>query len=232
MYDADNKNIAGISWKYTKFEKIKNWFYYYKWYVLIVLIIILVCINLIRSYFNTATPDYQFAYIGSYYLPEDAVKSFEDKVALYGEDINNDGVVTVSLKQYVISSTDSSLEALQQVYAANSTLTADIVDGSSHFFLLEDPASFQSSYEVLVDESGKLTDTPDFSDDMAILWAECPALTELPLGSYSESVAGTTRTGNIQELFSSLYVAQRGYYNNTPECIEQYHTLWTTLTSN
>lgn len=232
MQDTDSANKTSTKTQYTKREIFSNWFYYHKWYLLIILAILFIVVDIISNYLSTPSPDYKFAYIGGNRIPDDAISAFEKEVAQYGVDVNNDGKVIVQLKQYILATSETSVDALQQLYAADATLTADILDNESHFFILEDPTTFQNSYELLTDKNGDFASSSNDINSFCVLWSNCSTLVQMQLGSYTESFAGITTTGNVYDVFSDLYLAQRGYYHDIPEEIADYHNLWNTLTGN
>ncbi len=218
-----------LKWKYrdvkpdepprerTKKEKLANWFYYYKWW-LAVGAVLLVCLGSIlwnALGIGKVRPDHIFAYVGERALPEDCVEALERELAALGQDVNGDGKTVVELRQYPTGGDGADPEeAMQYAYASGAKLMADLNEGESFFFLLEDPEGFQEGYQILAGPDGQLAPEGDDSvGDKAALWAGCPVLTGLDLGSYeADTLSGETVTGDCQELLSGLYLARRGFY--------------------
>lgn len=210
-----------LKWKYkdvkprekvelTPSEKRKNWWHYHKWHVLIGVVLAIIGGNLIYSALGIGQvrPDYRFAYVGASALPEDTAAALEAGLASLGGDVNGDGQVAVSLRQYPLYSADP-----QAVMAAQIQLTADLAEGESYFFLLEDPERFQRDYHSLCRLDGSLPEEDDGSAGGTYwLWEQCPALAGLDLGGYSYSALRETVSGDNGELVSGLAVARRGFW--------------------
>lgn len=236
-----------LKWKYrdvkpdgpprelTKKEKLANWFYYYKWW-LVAGAVLLVCLGSIvwnALGIGRVKPDYIFAYVGGHALPEDCVEAFQRELAALGRDANGDGKTVVELRQYPSGGGDDPESALQYAYASGAKLMADLNEGESYFFLLEDPEGFQKGYQVLAGPDGALP--PEGNDGVegkVLLWTDCPALAGLELGSYeADTLSGGTVTGDNQELLSGLYLARRGfYYEKQAARHEADGELWAILT--
>ncbi len=218
-----------LKWKYrdvkpdgpprelTKKEKLDNWFYYYKWWLVggVVLAAILIGILWDVLGIGKVRPDYVFAYVGEDALPEDCVTALERELAALGRDANGDGHTVVELRQYPTGGGMSDPDtAVTYGYASGVTLMADLNEGESYFFLLENPEGFQAGYQILAGPDGELPlEGDDSVGDKAVLWTDCPALAGLDLGGYEEdTLGGGTVTGDCQELLSGLYLARRGFY--------------------
>lgn len=229
-----------LKWKYrdvkprekvelTPAEKRKNWWYYHKWHVVIGVVLVLVFAGILWEALGIGRvkPDYQFAYVGTNALPEDTVAALQQGLAALGTDANGDGRVVVALRQYLPYNEDP-----QMVMAGQVQLTADLTQGESSFFLLEDPERFQRDYLVLCKRDGSL---PEEGDDPAEgtywLWSQCPVLTGLELGAYSYDLLGESVSGDSGELLSGLALARRGYWTekDAPHP-EECRALWTVLT--
>ena len=172
-------------------------------------------------------PDYQIAYVGESFLPDDTAAAIEATFAALGEDLNGDGKVTVHLNQYPTSGGgDAGVAVSSEV-----TLMADILDQMSYFFLLEDPAWFQANYRSLRRLDGTLPGEGDYSaDGTYLVWDDCPALANAELGGYSYQVMGQTVTGSSDELASGLSLARRGFWTeDTCKYPEGCDALWDRL---
>jgi len=206
----------------SKSEKRKNWWYYYKWYVICGVILLGIACDLTGNALGlwNPSPDFQIAYVGETALPQDTVSALEKAFASMGGDFNGDGKVIVQLNQYAYDA------------ASEITLIGDISDCESYFFLMDNPESFQKEHQLLARVDGSCPDGTDNStNDKVFLWADCPTLSELELGSYAIDVLGQNITGNNQELLSGLYIGRRCFYTDTrTDNIEQCSALWDTLT--
>lgn len=219
--------------EYTKREKLQNWLYYNKIWILTGVVILWVVGSMLWNVLGIgqAKPDYRFAYIGSRELTNDTVETLENALASFGADLNGDGRVVVSLTQH-ITADPTNTDNMMYGYAAEMTVLADITEGESTFFLLEDPVDFQLSFQILAHLDGSIPAEDDFEAiDKVYRWENCPALTALDLGGYEDSYLGLTETGNIQDLLKHLYLGRRYFYdpnqNKYPEANEVF---WQSIT--
>lgn len=218
--------------EYTKREKFRNWFYYNKLWVLVALVIAWVLGSMLWNLLGIGRkePDYRFVYIGTR-LPEDCVEALEAGLASLAEDCNGDGTVTVVVTQCVTTD-DGVLENQIYGYGAEVSLLADISEGESHFFLMEDPVNVQLSFQILAHLDGGIPAGDDYEAmDKVYAWTDCPRLRELDLGTYEDAYLDIRETGDCQELLSRLYLGRRYYYD---EAMEKYpeanERLWKLLT--
>lgn len=200
--------------EYTKFEKFQNWFYYHKFGLAAAVLVVWIAGSMLWNALGIGRtePDYRFAYVGGRELTAETVEVLKTALASFGTDLNGDGRVTVSLTQHITSDSANS-DNMMYGYAAQMTVLADITAGESTFFLLEDPVSFQQSFQILAHPDGSIPAEDDFAAmDKVFLWKNCPALASLELGTYEEKLLDMTATGQIQDLLSGLYLGQRYYY--------------------
>lgn len=220
--------------QYTKKEKLANWFYYYKWWLLVALILLYIIGSILwnKLGIGKTEPDYRFAYIGSTSLPEQCREALEKEIARMGEDINGDGQVIVEVRQYVMNEVQADPDNLAYRYAVEITLTADISDGESYFFLMEDPEAFQFNYQVLAHLDGSIPDDEDFSaKDKTLCWGDCPVLSGLDLRDYEEADRNRTVTESYQERLSTLYFGRRFFEDGSSvKNKEAQERLWRILT--
>lgn len=232
-----------LKWKYrdvrpdqpvelTPKQKRANWWYYHKWYVLLGITVVVVSVYLLTRALGLwkIRPDYQVAYVGSLALPEDTVAALEEALAELGGDCNGDGRVVVRLNQYVMG--DSAGENAMYAYAGSTQLMADLDSCDSYFFLLEDPETFQKNYQVLRRLDGTLpADTDRDYESCYLSWEACPALRELSLGGYTETLLGQEMSGDSQERLSGMSVARRGFWaNKTSRYPVACDELWNVIT--
>lgn len=220
--------------QYTRKEKLQNWFYYYKWYVAVGLLIVYVAGSMIWNALGIGQvkPDYSFAYMGNRRLTEETVAALTDALASFGEDLNGDGQVKVELNQYITSGAVD-LESMTYDYAAEMSMLADITEGLSSFFLLEDPETFQQNFQILCHYDGTPPAEEDYgAADKVYRWTDCPALTALELGQYTDSYMDITETGEIQQLLSGLSLGRRYFYDKSQETYPEGNAaLWNKLTA-
>lgn len=212
----------------TKAEKRKNWWYYHKWHVAAVLLLAVIAVSTVWSALSRVEPDYQAAYVGSSPLPDDTAAALEAALASLGEDLNGDGRVLVSVRQYV---SDSSSDP-NTLMAVEVQLMADVSEQESFLFLLEDPEGFQRKYHTLCRLDGSLPEEEDFSTaDHVLAWEACPVLRGLALGEYSYDVFGAEIAGHSQDLLSGLFIGRRGSWREEdPSFQAGYAALWEKLT--
>ena len=216
----------------TREEKIKNWWHYHKWQLLIAAVVAVILLDIggdmLADYRNQ--PDYSVAYVGSSYLPDDTVEQLTESLAALGQDLNGNGKVQVALHQYIIypapgAETASGSMDQTMLYTAQVQLAADIQNGDSYFYLMEDPEQFQLDYQILANP-----EDPDALQTAYYAWADCPVLTALPLGDFVVETMENVYTGTSQEVLSGLYIGRRGFWDrNTSDYPEGCEALWNTL---
>ncbi|MCD7758062.1 MAG: hypothetical protein LUH45_07815, partial [Clostridiales bacterium] len=206
-----------------------------KWIVVGGVVVVGITLSLILNAFGVGVvkPDYQIAYVGSSDLPDDTVEALTAALEAVGEDLNGDGKVVVTLNQYCGSADEDDDTAAMKLYAAEVELIADINDCESYFFLLEDPETFQTNYQVLAEADGSSPEETDVDwEDKVYLWSDCPVLDSLELGGYTESVLGEPLTGESRDLLENLYFGRRCFYeenSNTVDNQEGCEALWELL---
>lgn len=231
-----------LKWKYrnveketerelTPAEKRRNWWDYHKWHVVIGVIILILLLDLLKGVLRIGEiqPDVQVAYVGEERLPDDTVAALESYLASLTTDGNGDGRVAVRVNQYSTfqgETLDPNFAAAEQV-----KIMGDLEMRESFLFLLEDPESFQRSYEILCRYDGTLFDEGETDwDGCWFAWSDCPALADAELGEYTTIVITQPVTGSNQERLSGLYLARRGFWNeDTAKNPESCELLWQTL---
>lgn len=193
----------------TPAEKRRNWWDYHKWHVVIAFVLLAILVSNVWSALHQVKPDYQIAYVGENALPDDTAAALEACFAALGEDLNGDGRVVVRLAQYASSGqTDK-----QAAMAAEVKLMADVTEGESYFFLMEDPAQFQRNCFCLCKLDGSLpAEGDDSAEGTCLFWEQCPVLAGMELGEYSYNLMGETVSGSSQELMSRLFIGRRGFW--------------------
>lgn len=218
---------------YTRRQRLENWFYYNKLWVLAGGVILWILGSMLWNVLGIGqtAPDYTFSYVGRLELPRDCVTALETSLAQLGEDLNGDGEVIVKLNQHVVTD-NSYADNMTYSYGAEITMLADITEGESHFFLLEDPVDFQLSFQILANLDGSMPAEDDFEAlNKVYRWADCPALVSLELGTYEDSYLDITETGEIQNLLDDLYLGRRYFYNpGQQKNPEADNALWLVMT--
>lgn len=215
--NAAAPDTEALSEGQARWKKAKNWWYYYKWYVICGVILAGIIVNIAGSYLGlwTKAPDLQIAYIGRAPLPADTVSALEQAFASLISDFNGDGKIIVRINQYTSGLPGDDADMVSYEYASEISLIGDISDGESYLFLMDDPAEFQRDFQLLALPDGSCPDDTDYSvEDKVILWAACPLLTTMELGSYSVSIPGETSTAANQELLAGLYLGRRCFFTS------------------
>lgn len=220
-----------LKWKYrdvkpnepspplTRKEKLANWFYYYKWWIVVWAVLLYIVGSILWDALGIGQvkPDYIFAYIGSSALSEECAASLETGLASLGSDVNGDGRVSVELRQYTVGYSGDVETAMYYNYAADVVLAADLSQGESYFFLVEDPAGIQEAYQIFAQPDGSPPPDGDVSvEDKVILWRDCPALAGLEVD---------------QERMEGLWIGRRCFYDAEQEqSHEADGAFWNTIT--
>ena len=211
----------------------KNWWYYYKWYVIIGVILLGIAIDLIGSAFGlfTKSPDLQIAYIGKAPLPQDTATAIQQAFTTLAEDFNGDGEIIVQVNQYVSDNNTTDVDTAYYQYASEITLIGDISDCESYLFLMEDPQDFQRQFQLLALPDGGCPDESDYSvEDKVIVWADCPILAGMELGTYTEITMGEMTTGNNSELLAGLFLGRRCFFTDAvTDNLQECNDLWDIL---
>ncbi|MGN0707647.1 MAG: hypothetical protein ACI4JC_06560 [Faecalibacterium sp.] len=234
--NIDPKDVAPRRERqYTRKERWANWWdYNLKWVIVIGIAAAFVGYCFIGQYFFTTQPDYNVAVVAPYYLPEDTVNALQTELARYGEDLNGDGQVVVTLNTYTLDYSDEDTQTESAAYltmAGTTKLATDVQGGLSAIFLLADPKGFEDSTGTLryLDGSLPAAESDDDWWNMVYKWTDCPVLTSLELGNYGPD-STQNHSGSSQEYMSSFYIGLRGAWNNaTAENLEGGEELWRRL---
>ncbi len=202
----------------TRKEKLKNWLHY-NWYWLVIGAVLLsVAWSIMRNLLGIGRiePDYTFAYIGRFEIPQEQAEAFEERLALLGDDVNGDGKVVVKLNQYPSNRSADAESSLYYGYAADTLVVADITKGDSYFFLTEDPDAVQRAYQILAKPDGSAPDEDDyFAEDKVFPWSFCPVLEALGLD---------------EGVFSKLYLGRRYFAGTDAEKHPGDEAFWERIT--
>ena len=223
--DIDSKDLQPRKQRqYTRKERWANWWdYNLKWVIIIGIIVVFFGYNFIGQYFFTTKADYNVAVVAPYYLPEDTVNALQTRLAPFGEDLNGDGKVVVTLNVYTLDYSDEDTDAYLDM-AGTTKLSTDIQGALSSIFILYDPAGFQQTTGTLRYLDGSLPQSDADSD-----WWNMVA--GLDLGDYA-SDAVQSESGSSQELMSRYYIGIRGAWNkDSAGLLEGGEELWNKLTA-
>jgi len=205
--------------EYTRKEKLANWLHYNKLWLVIGAVVLWILGTMLWNALGIgrAKPDVCVAYVGSERLTEDTVHAVEEAIAAAGEDLNGDGRVTVRLSQHITTASRDA-EGMLYGYAAEVTVLADITDGESYLFLMDDPESFQKSFQILARLDGSMPEETDFGAmDKVYTFDAVPALAAVE--------------AEQRELLSGLYLGRRYYYDPAEEeNLPLLEALWDSLT--
>ncbi len=214
--------------EYTRWEKFQNWFYYNKWWLLAVAIVLYVAGTMVWNMLGIGQvkPDVCIAYVGSRRLPEECINALETALADFCTDTNGDGKIKVQVSQHITAEGENAMYG----YAASVTVLADITQGESYFFLMEDPDAFQEEFQILANLDGSIPNEADLSGtDKVIAWKESSVLTGLDLGTYADAYLDQTENGDCQTLLEKLYLGRRFFYR-APEALPAWEQMWEQLT--
>ncbi len=219
--------------QYTPWEKFQNWFDYNKWYLLVGAIVLYVAGSMLWNVLGIGQtkPDYSIAYVGSRQLPQDCVDALENALAQLGQDVNGDGRVKVQLVQYV-SPQSADTENMMYAYATEMKILANITQGESYFFLVEDPDRFQQNFQVLAPLDGSIPGEEDLTGlDKVYSWQACPVLAGLELGSYTDAYLDLEESGDCQSLLQHLYLGRRFFHDPQDAAnLDANEAFWASLT--
>ena len=202
----------------TKAEQRKNWWHYHWWYFAAGAVLLCIVGSMLWNILGIGQvrPDYIFAYVGRDPLDEALAEQLERSLAALGEDVNGDGTVRVELRQYASNRSGDPGSAMYYNYAADTQLLADVTAGESYFFLVEDPKSFQRSYELLADADGSPPAEGDREvSDKVFAWNACPVLSGLEANPSA---------------LSGLYLGRRCFYGDEALGHEAEEAFWQLIT--
>ena len=218
---SDESYVHPEKKEYTKKEKFLNFMDYYKWWLVCGAIVLSIIVSIVVNALGIGVvkPDYQIACITETGLSEQTADELENTFAAFGEDLNGDGTVKVTINQYIMGSSVDPENEMYYSYAADVKLQADIISCDSYFFLTENPAKLQKQHQILADREGNLPDEFDFETaDKAYKWSDCPAHNETELSE------------DAKKAVSKLYFGRRGFYDTSKvEYLSQYDAMWKKL---
>lgn len=230
-----------LKWKYrdvkpdkelvlTPEEKRRNWWAYHKWWVILGAILLLLAADLLIRMLGIGKTkaDLSIAYVSTVPLPQETKNALEEALQDLLWDMNEDGKVKAEIITYIFSEDAEGGEGSSvdnnALYGAGSKvrLMGDLETGECFLFILQDPETFQMSYEILSEDDHGLEAFP-FSD--------VPYLAAQDLGTYQESVLGEEMQGSSNDFLSDLYITRRcDLGERSPIDEEEAARFWTLLT--
>lgn len=187
-------------------KKRKNWWIEHRMQLLLILVVLIGIGVLFYTLFFQAAPDYRIGLITSYTMPSEAVDQLEARFAQYGEDINEDGKVIVSLSTYSIP---SSLDT-QQRENTLLRLEADIATDEVLIFLYNEDGFAQVEEEMkglfqYSDGTPMGQDATDF-ENARESWSDFAGLAQFEPQATSD---GKYDSQQLTTLFDQLWVSTR-----------------------
>lgn len=194
----------------TRKEKIDNFFFYYKWHLVAAAVALVLIGMFVHDLVSQVDADYTIGILSDYSLPAGVADGVQEQLVAFCDDRNGDGRVVVQLAEYTLPHDAAAEDSDPQTRMANVTrLMADTSSGTCMLFLTKYPAEYQAQYGIFAYNDGTAPvegETPDAAR-FGVKWADCPALTSLPLGEATyfsgESV------GSVQEFLSDYKLLRR-----------------------
>lgn len=187
--------------EYTKKEKALNWLHYNKMWLIIGAVLLWIVGSIVWNILGIGRtdPDIILAYVGNRAISDQDCKALEEVFSALAQDLNGDGTVKVELRRYRMNHGGDLETTIYYNYAADTELIADITVGDSVFFLTEDPAGVQKSYQIFAFPDGTPPSDTDYSvEDKVFAWDACPGLA----------------SANIDpKICSGLYIGRRSFYD-------------------
>jgi len=133
--------------------KLKNWWWYNKLYVLIAVAAVAVLIYCFVPSKKAENPDYHVAVVTKLPLPEEEYSAIADYLSALGEDVNEDGEVSVHVKAYGVDLENPTPTGANDNFQLVAGLDADLVGKVSGLFILDEPEVFQRVTNGILDDN-------------------------------------------------------------------------------
>ncbi|MEG1426909.1 MAG: hypothetical protein RSC76_04395 [Oscillospiraceae bacterium] len=189
----------------TKMDKFKNWWYYNKKPLFIGILVVGALVSMVLSVVFKVKPDYTIAIMSEAYLDDSGISIVENHLADYGEDLNGDGKVIVTLVNYAVAvnSGDSGYDVSAQ-QAATVKFAADMSTGESMLWLHD-----LVGYHCMSDQEDLFTsvktDKP-LENSLMIPWSEVAAFQNIDFSSYQHEVL---KPEDMKNMFGTLRLSLR-----------------------
>ena len=154
--------------------------------------------------------DYTIGLLSSHGVPVGIGEVLGERLAPLFNDRNGDGRVVVTVMEYTVAHGEDLDRIDPNIQMASMTkLMGDFDMGESILFLTDDLEYFEEQYFLFAYNDGSVPEEgvpPDYSR-MGVRWGDCPALTELELGS-AEDFAGVSGI-DYQTFLQNFRLVQR-----------------------
>lgn len=224
--------------EYTKKEKAANWWHYNGKLVAVAIVAVALIAVFVKDTVLQTRPDIKIGYVGTTELPQDTITALQDALTPLCSDLNGDGKVVVQISQYTVDfvGEESNADAYYQM-AGVTQLSAEVSDGETFIYILQDPAGFEKNTGVLRYLDGTLPDDAeplpnDAWQQMVYRWGDCPVLAGLELGQYDGYTLMDNLTGDNQDVLANLYIGARGVWDDkNADKFAAGEALWQQLTA-
>ena len=222
LTDDEDTIHANVITATTKKDKAKNWWYYNKVPLFAIIGLTAVAISIVCSIVFKVRPDYTIAIMNEIPLDGSAIEIVEKRIAQYGEDINGDGSVIVTINNYAVasSSSDNAYDAAAQ-QAVYAKFAADMSTAESMIWL-HDTVGYHS-----MGEKDGLFENIDshkaIGDGTMIEWKDVPGLANEDFADYNDQIFTSE---NMQDAFGRLRLSIRekdGSFIEKKEKLVDYH---------
>ena len=144
----------------------------------------------------------------------------------------------MQISQYTVdfAGEESNTDAYYQM-AGVTQLSAEVTDGETFIYILQDPAGFEKNTGVLRYRDGTQPDDAETLPDdawqqMVYRWGDCPVLAGLELGQYDGYTLMDDLTGDNQDVLANLYIGARGVWGDkNADKFAAGEALWQQLTA-
>lgn len=204
-YETENDRIRKyVKETLTPKQKLANWWDYHRVHVAFAgIVLLLIVYFVIQDRSMGPKADYSVCYVAKTQLSDELASEIGAQLAQYGEDLNGDGTIHVSIHQCIID-LDAMLrrgDTNGEKERANLTaLEADMSSNQSDIFILEEPEAFQAYSSALLKLDGTEPTASDSWETMVINWQDCDAVNALsPGGNYYLGFRGCWKESQRKE---------------------------------
>ena len=152
--------------------KLSNWWWYHKTHVLLAAAALAIALYFAAQERGIERADYHVAVVCAERMTEDALSELSDALAVYGEDRNGDGKVTVRPHLYCLDLAAPEMSAERNSRADYTALEADFASAQSGIFLTDDPEAFQQLFGALALLDGSVPAENEPAEHMALRWGD------------------------------------------------------------
>lgn len=178
--------------KYTRAQRLQNWFYYHWKLLLFVLVLLAFALMLLGDVLGRTQYDFTVGILSTKSVPENLRVQLEEQLnsgvlPLDGLDMNGDGEVHIQVQVYqVVPPTEREDEPLVDAdtqMSAVTQLSAALLDKSSIVFLAQTDwlTEYQQSYAIFGDGSSAEAVTVERLGEVVTTASDCAGLAQLDL---------------------------------------------------